>query len=144
MPSTGTPSSKTALDVFGTASPTTDSGPPERITPLGANFFRASSPMSGRCTSQNTPISRTRRAMSWVHWDPKSRIRMRSLCMFCWLKSLSPNSRKAAGCPSVHRMYSFAPIVRRFLGDGHVMDVALAHAGAGDAHELRPGAHDLD
>src|SRR5690606_34099582 len=36
------------------------------------------------------------------------------------------------------------PVVRRFLGDLHVVDVALALARAGDLHELRPGAHLLD
>jgi hypothetical protein len=35
-------------------------------------------------------------------------------------------------------------VVRRFLGDRDVVHVALAHAGAGDAHELRPRAHLVD
>src|SRR5690606_9088077 len=32
-------------------------------------------------------------------------------------------------------------VVRRLLGDGHVVHVAFALAGTGDAYELRPGAH---
>src|SRR6185503_10387630 len=35
-------------------------------------------------------------------------------------------------------------VVGRFLGDLHVVHVALAHAGAGDAHELRARAHGGD
>src|SRR5690606_19687966 len=35
-------------------------------------------------------------------------------------------------------------VVRRFLGDLHVVDVALALAGAADLHELRLAAHVLD
>src|SRR5690606_20698311 len=35
-------------------------------------------------------------------------------------------------------------VVRRLLGDGHVVHVALALAGASDGHELRLAAHVLD
>ena len=32
-------------------------------------------------------------------------------------------------------------VVWRFLGDLHVVDMGLGHAGAGDAHEFRLRAH---
>jgi hypothetical protein len=35
-------------------------------------------------------------------------------------------------------------VVRGFFGDLHVMHVGLGHAGTGDAHELRLGAHLFD
>src|SRR5688572_4562030 len=35
-------------------------------------------------------------------------------------------------------------VIRRFLGDRHVVDVTLLHACAGDFHETRPGAHLID
>ena len=39
---------------------------------------------------------------------------------------------------------SIPAVVGRFLGDLHVVDVGFAHPGAGDADELRLGAHGLD
>src|SRR4051794_1130601 len=39
---------------------------------------------------------------------------------------------------------SLRPIVRRFLGDLHVVHVALAHAGGGDLHEFGALAQVLD
>src|SRR5580698_110044 len=98
----------------------TDSGPPERITPRGANARTAASDMSQGWISQYTPLSRTRRAMSWVYCAPKSRIRIRC----AWM--------------------SGDAVIGRFLGDGHIVHMAFAHTGVGDAHEFGPGAHDLD
>src|SRR3546814_5284786 len=52
--------------------------------------------------------------------------------------------RSAAREPVVRkRATSPRAIVRRFLRDLHVMHVALALAGTGDLHELRPRAHVL-
>ena len=45
--------------------------------PRGAKARMSSSLMSNGWISQYTPISRTRRAISWVYWEPKSRIRIR-------------------------------------------------------------------
>src|SRR5690606_32324649 len=54
-------------------------GPPERMIAFGANArMVASSTVHGRI-SEYTPASRTRRAISWVYWEPKSRIRTRSV-----------------------------------------------------------------
>src|SRR5262245_53098790 len=66
--------------------------------------------------SEYTLSSRTRRAMSCVYCDPKSRMRTTSR-------------------PSPALL--FDGIVGRLLGDDHVVDVALAQAGRGDAHEAR-------
>src|SRR3546814_20103897 len=50
--------------------------------------------------------------------------------------------RSAAREPVVRkRATSPRTVVRRFLRDLHVMHVALALAGTGDLHELRPRAH---
>src|SRR5262249_53891935 len=40
--------------------------------------------------------------------------------------------------------YSFDTIIRCFLGDLHVVDMRLAHAGCGDLDELRAGAQRVD
>src|SRR5580658_6545742 len=117
MPSTGTPNSNTAAGARGGSESVTDSGPPERITPRGAKARTAASVMSQGWISQYTPLSRTRRAMSWVYCAPKSRIRIRC----AWM--------------------SGDAVIRRFLGDGHIVHMAFAHARVGDAHEFRAGAH---
>src|SRR6185295_189270 len=48
---------------------------------LGANDLMKSSETSFGWISQYTAASRTRRAMSWVTWEPKSRMRTLSCCM---------------------------------------------------------------
>ncbi len=50
-------------------------------------------------------------------------------------KSSVSGKRSCLG-PETRDSRSFHPIVRRFLGDRHVVDVALAHAGRGDADQL--------
>src|SRR5690554_4635395 len=84
-----------------------------------------------------------RRAISWVYCAPKSRIRILSLWMsvmsavaWAWMRAGSACGREAGASPCL--------VVRRLLGDLHVVHVALARAGVGDAHELGPGAHVLD
>ena len=79
MPSTGTPSANTASGARGVAAPVTDAGPPESTIARGANAAISSSPMSNGRISQETPLSRTRRARSWVVCAPKSRTRTRSV-----------------------------------------------------------------
>src|SRR5690606_30442245 len=82
-----------------------------------------------------------RRAISWVYCAPKSRMRILSLWMsvigFSWQWTV----RRVAERPAPA---STDLVVRRLLGDGHVVHVALALAGAGDHHELRLAAHLLD
>src|SRR5689334_17725811 len=51
------------------------------MIPLGRKARSRSAERSGRWISQYTFSSRTRRAISWVYWLPKSRIRIRSAWM---------------------------------------------------------------
>src|SRR3954464_455774 len=88
---------------------------PERITPAGANSLTKPSETSQGWLSQYTCASRTRRAMSWVYWAPKSRIRI----LWCLLDA----------------------VIRRLLDDLDVVHMRLAHAGGRDLDELRLGAH---
>src|SRR5664279_2725196 len=133
MPRRGTPAVNTSSWARGASLASTDSGPPERMMPRGLNARSAATSMSQGWISQYTPSSRTRRAMSWVYCEPKSRIRMRS----AWMSA-------AAAASWVARAGSGDTVVRRFLGDGHIVHMALAHAGAGDPHEVRAGLHVVD
>src|SRR4051794_34201376 len=74
MPRTGTPRAKIFGSHRGAFGSYTLLGPPERIRPLRFRFFNSSAGMSGRTNSLKTPFSRTRRAMSWAYWEPKSRM----------------------------------------------------------------------
>src|SRR4029079_9843274 len=122
MPSTGTPCSKTACGARASCSSSVaEAWLPDRMMPRGSNLRMNSASTSCGWSSQYTPASRTRRAMSWVTWEPKSRMRILSM------------SRS-----------SLDVVVGRFLRDLHVVHVRLAHARRGDLHELRPGAHVLD
>src|ERR1700676_2544543 len=76
MPSTGTPADHTLVGARGASPSVTLFGPPERMIPAGANLLMNDSGTSKGWISQYTFSSRTRRAMSWVYWAPKSRIRM--------------------------------------------------------------------
>src|SRR6266568_7750009 len=85
--------------------------------------------------------------MSWVYWEPKSRIRIFSLWMSVDMFSPQKNVGAQHAAPDfvVHatRAQHAAPlrvpcliaadsIIRRFLGNGHVMNMGLLEAGAGD------------
>src|SRR5579863_3800212 len=73
--------------------------------------------------------------MSCVYCAPKSRIRMRC----SWISA-------PGAAPSLAATLSGSgdAVIRRLLGDRDIVHVALAHAGSGDAHEHRPGAHLLN
>src|SRR2546423_70609 len=73
MPSTGIPSSSSSGSSLGAPSAYTDAGPPDRISPFGARLRTSSTPTWCGSSSENTPHSRTRRAMSCEYWPPKSR-----------------------------------------------------------------------
>src|SRR5437763_7818335 len=79
MPSTGTPSSSSAGSSGGAPSSYTEAGPPDRITPLGRRRSTSSRPTWWGSSSENTPHSRTRRAISWEYCPPKSRTTTSSL-----------------------------------------------------------------
>src|SRR5688572_11634789 len=75
--------------------------------------------------------------MSWVYCAPKSRMSTREE----WMSGCGWVVLIARLLMSLLWIGSGNPVVRCFLGDLHVVYVALAHAGTGDAHELRLGAH---
>src|SRR5258708_5842220 len=79
MPSTGTFEVKMAGLAEGAAPSITEAGPPDRMMPRGSNFsiLAWSTDWKG-WISQYTPASRTRRAINWVTWEPKSTISKRS------------------------------------------------------------------
>src|SRR5262245_52204396 len=101
------------------------------MMPCAPNARTSASPTSHGRISQYTPISRTRRAISWVYCAPKSTIRMR----WAWM---------SGGRSGTSGRRSADAVIGRFLGDRDVVHVALAHASARDPHELRPRAHLLD
>jgi anti-sigma factor RsiW len=76
MPRTGTPSSKISFETRGAFSAYTLEGPPERMMPEGRKARIASTDTVQGWISLYTLASRTRRAMSMVYWEPKSRIRI--------------------------------------------------------------------
>src|SRR4029079_13948476 len=123
MPSTGTPSSRTFGSIFGASFSYTDAGPPERMMPPRSILFATSSARAGGAISHQAPASRTRRAMSCAYCAPRSTIRM-------------PRGAAGASTMSLVRM----EVVRRLLGDRHVVRMALLHPGRGDPQEprLRP------
>ena len=49
-------------------------GPPDKINAAGARFKISSRDVSGGRISECTFCSRTRRAINWVYWDPKSKM----------------------------------------------------------------------
>src|SRR6201993_2162018 len=79
MPSTGTFEVKMAGSAEGARASVTAAGPPDRMMPRGSNFsiLAWSTDWKG-WISQYTPASRTRRAINWVTWEPKSTISKRS------------------------------------------------------------------
>src|SRR5512133_1248560 len=77
--------------------------------------------------------------MSWVYCEPKSRTRIFSPWMSIALLPPHPALSPGGGEGEPPRRL-VDPVVRRFLRDDHVVDVALAQAGGGDADELRLGA----
>src|SRR4051794_34717944 len=77
--------------------------------------------------------------MSCVYWAPKSRIRTREEWMSVW--GVAEVLIAALLIVFLFVGLSRDPVVWRFLGDLHVVHVALAHSGARDAHELGTRAH---
>src|SRR5215217_3282563 len=78
MPSTGIPSSSSAGSSRGAPSAYTEAGPPDRISPFGLRRRTSSTPTWCGSSSENTPHSRTRRAISCEYWPPKSSTRTSS------------------------------------------------------------------
>src|SRR5438309_10624375 len=122
MPSVGIPSSNRLGSTRGASSAYTDAGPPLRISACGLRARTCDAVTPWPTSSEYTRQSRTRRAISCEYWPPRSTTRTgRSSGPGKWMTSAS---RSAA-------------IVRRVLGDRHVVRVRLAQARTRDADELR-------
>src|SRR3954451_9798239 len=72
MPSTGTPSSSSSVRSSGAPSAYTEAGPPDSTMPRGRRCSSWSRGTSCRSSSENTPHSRIRRAISCEYCPPKS------------------------------------------------------------------------
>src|SRR5947209_1700926 len=75
MPNTGTPVSYTPASIAGAPSTCTDLGPPLRMMPAGLRASISATDMLCGTISEYTCASRTRRAISWAYWAPKSTTR---------------------------------------------------------------------
>src|SRR5437660_2152278 len=75
MPSTGMPRSKIAGSARWAPGSYTLRGPPERMIPFGERRRISPAEMEAGTISERTRHSRTRRAMSWAYWAPKSTTR---------------------------------------------------------------------
>jgi hypothetical protein len=64
------PSSSSAGSSRGAPGAYTEAGPPERMSPFGRRRATSSAPTWWGSSSENTPHSRTRRAMSCEYWPP--------------------------------------------------------------------------
>src|SRR5215208_1904877 len=120
MPSVGTPSRNSSGSTRGAPSAYTDAGPPLRISACGLRARTCSGVTVCGASSEYTRASRTRRAISWEYWPPRSMTR----------------TGRSSGAASGSGRTS-APIVRRLLRDRHVVRVRLAESGGGNPHELR-------
>src|SRR3954453_6399189 len=72
MPSTGTPAWNSAGATNGAPAAYTEDGPPDRMIGAGSLASRSWTDAVCGTISEYTLASRTRRAMSWAYWAPKS------------------------------------------------------------------------
>src|SRR2546423_1842198 len=75
MPRMGMPRPKSSGEHSGAPSAYTDDGPPDKMMAMGWRRRMSSSGIEYGWISEYTASSRTRRAMSWVNCEPKSRMR---------------------------------------------------------------------
>src|SRR6266851_2013482 len=73
MPSTGTPARSASGSTCGAPGSLTLAGPPLRMRPAGSRCFSSDHGVVPGTSSQYTLASRTRRAISWLNCEPKSR-----------------------------------------------------------------------
>jgi hypothetical protein len=76
MPSKGTLVVRRVGLIEGAPLSYTLAGEPERMMPWGLNFFISSREQLKGRISEYTLHSLTLRAISWVYWEPQSRIRI--------------------------------------------------------------------
>src|SRR5437764_7074556 len=113
MPSTGTPSSSSSRRSGGAPRSYTEAGPPDRITPRGRRRRTSATPTSWGKSSENTPHSRTLRAISCEYWPPKSRTTTSSGATWR-AETESPEDAASAACSARERA--------RTLGDEEFAD----------------------
>src|SRR4051794_27892755 len=77
MPNVG-PMSNRLGSTWGAPGAYTDCGPPDRMIALGLRAAISATEAVCGTTSEYTHASRTRRAISWAYWAPKSTTRTRS------------------------------------------------------------------
>src|ERR1019366_2040063 len=112
----GIPRSKIFGSQLGAFSAYTLAGPPDRMMPLGFISRTRSAVMLLRTIWQKTFCSRTRRAISWPYWEPKSKIRMRSVS--------GDSVMSFPGCFVF--CYVVRPKFKEFLQDRFIIDFAIA------------------
>src|SRR5918998_1597000 len=118
MPRTGAPRSYTPGSSEGAPVTWTDFGPPLRITPTGFRSATSAAVMVWGTISLKTCASRTRRAISWAYWAPKSTTRTVSKALTLVLDGGRPPS-----APHPDALQALEGL-------------ALGHQGGGD-HDLR-------
>src|ERR1700694_1768719 len=126
MPSTGIPARRASGSTCGAPASYALSGPPPRISPTGARFSNSDQGVVPGTSSQYTFASRTRRAISWLNCDPKSRTRT-----VCWFFSAGTLAR---GSPfTVSRCWAAAAVMlRSALPHTHVLGLLEHLAFGGD------------
>ena len=75
MPRMGTPASSSPAGAGGAPGAYTEAGPPDRMIAVGLLASISAAGMVEGTISEYTWHSRTRRAMSWAYWAPKSTTR---------------------------------------------------------------------
>src|SRR5437762_6415295 len=139
MPRTGNSPEITPGSTLGAPSSYTLAGPPERMTPITFRARSSAGVTSCGRISQYTRDSRTRRAMSWVYCEPKSRIAMVA-------RADRPPEAPVSGrlILEVFNGLGPDPIVRGFRRDADVVRMRFAKTGAGDPDEARVRAQVVD
>src|ERR1700694_5127491 len=126
MPSTGIPARRASGSTCGAPASYPLPAPPPRINPTGARFYNSDQGVVPGTSSQYTFASRTRRAISWLNCDPKSRTRT-----VCWFFNAGTLSR---GSPfTVSRCWAAAAVMlRSALPHAHVLGLLKNLALRGD------------
>src|SRR5919204_627666 len=159
MPSTGSAPDNSRGSMLGAPASYTLAGPPERITPITFLERSSASVTSWERISQYTRDSRTRRAMSCVYWDPKSRI---AIVARCDGPVSAPVSERIACDPVTPRrgpalarlvrapdrtrssVRAHSSVVRGFGRNANVVGMRFAKSCSRDAHEARLRAQLVD
>src|SRR5579863_4458393 len=121
MPSVGMPSSKMRGSTCGAFPAYTEAGPPLRMIAYGLRARTASGEMVWPTSSEYTRHSRTRRAISWEYWPPRS----------------TTSTGRSSATGSWTTFDGSAAIVRRLFRDRHVVRMRLAQSRPCDADEAR-------